>query len=55
MEVDGLYCFVLFYVYEISKKLKDFKVGDVLKFSKGYCVLVDVIVLKCFLNEVVVY
>ncbi|KAK0626501.1 hypothetical protein B0T14DRAFT_492812 [Immersiella caudata] len=38
-------------VFEISKKSKDLRVGDVLKLSKGQRVPADVIILKCLTHE----
>ncbi|KAI2643243.1 phospholipid-translocating P-type ATPase [Xylaria nigripes] len=39
------------HVYEVSKKSRDLKVGDVLKLGKGQRVPADVIILKCSLAE----
>jgi len=39
------------HVFEISKKSRDLKVGDVLKLSKGDRVPADVIILKCLSND----
>jgi phospholipid-translocating ATPase len=39
------------YAYDISKKSRDLKVGDVLKLTKGQRVPADVIILKCLAHE----